>query len=127
MLVLVEQVLPDSKAGGFGLTRLWANLEWSSKDNPGPWDCGSTGRGLTMFSQSTTMSWCTRMTRLNLACVVFDILRTHPMVILGEILQLNLFFIHPNDFLHELHGRAEPSAPPDAPPVRVGSGCGMRG
>lgn len=38
MLVLVEQVLPHGKAGGFGLTRFWANLEWSFKDNPRPWD-----------------------------------------------------------------------------------------
>jgi hypothetical protein len=33
---------------------------------------------------------------------VVDILRTHPMVIIGGILQRNLFFVPPEEFLPEL-------------------------
>ena len=29
MLALVEEVLTSGKAGGFGLTRFWANMEWA--------------------------------------------------------------------------------------------------
>jgi hypothetical protein len=40
------------------------------------------------------------------ANVVMDILRTHPMVIIGGILQENPFFVPPDEFLRELHERA---------------------
>jgi hypothetical protein len=34
-----------------------------------------------------------------------DILRTHPMVIIGGMLQTNPFFVPPDDFLRELGER----------------------
>lgn len=34
-----------------------------------------------------------------------DILRTHPMVIIGGILQQNPFFVPPDEFLRELNER----------------------
>jgi hypothetical protein len=37
-----------------------------------------------------------------------DILRTHPMVIIGGLLQENPFFVSPHDFLRELRGRDHP-------------------
>ena len=40
------------------------------------------------------------------ANVVMDILRTHPMVIIGGILQQNPFFVPPDEFLRELRERA---------------------
>ena len=40
------------------------------------------------------------------ANVVMDILRTHPMVIVGGILQENPFFVPPDEFLRELRERA---------------------
>jgi hypothetical protein len=39
------------------------------------------------------------------ANVVLDILRTHPMVIIGGILQENPFFVPPAQFLLELRAR----------------------
>ena len=38
--------------------------------------------------------------------MVLDILRTHPMVIIGGILQENPFFVPPDEFLRELRERA---------------------
>ena len=40
------------------------------------------------------------------ANVVMDILRTHPMVIIGGTLQQNPFFVPPDEFLRELRERA---------------------
>ena len=40
------------------------------------------------------------------ADVVIDVLRTHPMVIIGGILQENPFFVPPDEFLRELQERA---------------------
>jgi len=37
--------------------------------------------------------------------VVVEIMRTHPMIIIGGILQENPFFVPPNEFLRELRVR----------------------
>ena len=39
------------------------------------------------------------------ATVVMDIMRTHPMVIIGGILQENPFYAPPDEFIRELHER----------------------
>lgn len=43
-----------------------------------------------------------------------DILRTHPMVILGGVLQKNPFFVPPAEFLEELRERGAYRARPTA-------------
>jgi hypothetical protein len=50
------------------------------------------------------------------ADTVIDIMRTHPMIIIGGILQHNPFFVAPNVFLHELRERraGRSTSPPTA-------------
>ena len=47
--------------------------------------------------------------------IVVDIIRTHPMIIVGGILQENPFFVPPNQFLQELCERLAhvTRSPPD--------------
>jgi hypothetical protein len=35
-----------------------------------------------------------------------DVMRTRPMVILARVLQINPFFVPPDQYLHELRGAA---------------------
>jgi len=51
-----------------------------------------------------------------------DILRTHPMVIIGGILQQNPFFVPPDEFLRELRERAGQNRPLPSPPSDGGEG-----
>jgi hypothetical protein len=37
--------------------------------------------------------------------VIVDIMRTHPMFIIGGVLQENPFFVRPDEFLRELRER----------------------
>jgi hypothetical protein len=37
--------------------------------------------------------------------IIVDIIRTHPMIIIGGILQENPFFVPPDEFLRELRER----------------------
>jgi hypothetical protein len=39
------------------------------------------------------------------AAVVMDVMRTHPMVIIGGLLQENPFYVPPDEFLAELRQR----------------------
>ena len=45
---------------------------------------------------------------------MIDIMRTHPMIIIGGILQQNPFFVPPEEFLRELRERraGQTSQPP---------------
>jgi len=37
--------------------------------------------------------------------LIMDVMRTHTMVILAEVLQVNPFFVPPDQYLHELRER----------------------
>ena len=45
------------------------------------------------------------------AGLALDVLRTHPMVIIGGVLQVNPFFVQPDEFLRELRERKERVVP----------------
>ena len=38
MIALIQEALEGGKAGGYGLTRLWANMEWALEELPGVGD-----------------------------------------------------------------------------------------
>ena len=42
------------------------------------------------------------------ASVIMDILRTHPVVLIGEVLHRNAFFVSPEKLLRELQERPSP-------------------
>jgi hypothetical protein len=44
------------------------------------------------------------------ASMVMDIMRTHPMVIIGGLMQENPFFVPPDEFLQELRARSQTAA-----------------
>jgi hypothetical protein len=84
MLALVEEVLTAGKAGGFGLTRFWANMEWALEDYPGVYDLVEYETRLNyILPKYNDVVVCTYDLTKFSARAVIDILRTHPMVIIG--------------------------------------------
>lgn len=106
MLELVEQVLSDSRARGFPLTRAVGNMEWSLEERPGVDDIVEYESRLNevLAKHGDTVLCVYDLTKFN-ATVVMDILRTHPMVIIGGILQENPFYVPPDELLRELRAR----------------------
>jgi MEDS: MEthanogen/methylotroph, DcmR Sensory domain len=108
MLALVEDVLSKGR-DQFGLTRLWANMEWSLEDFPGVDDIVEYECRLNdVTSRFEDVVVCTYDLNRFSATVVMDILRTHPQVIVGGILQENPFYVPPEQFLQELRARDAP-------------------
>lgn len=108
MLALVEEVLGRGKER-FGRTRLWANMEWSLEDFPGVDDIVEYESRLNeVTSRFDDVVVCTYDLNRFSATVVMDILRTHPQVIVGGVLQENPFYIPPEQFLGELRDRGVP-------------------
>ena len=110
MLILIQEALEKGPTLGFPLTRLIAHAEtvlWHPED----W--------------STVNEWIEYETRLNdvlprfddpVICtydanllsgsIVVDILRTHPVAIIGGLLYENPFFVPPQQFLRQVQQRS---------------------
>ena len=108
MLALVEDVLGNGRQR-FGLIRFWANMEWSLEEFPGVDDIVEYECRLNeVTARFDDVVVCTYDLNRFSATVVMDILRTHPQVIVGGILQENPFYVAPEQFLQELRARNAP-------------------
>src|SRR5712691_9184265 len=106
MLALIEEVLQSGAAAGYPLTRFVANMEWALLDKPGVDDLVEFETRVNyVLPKYDDPVICTYDLSKFSASVVMDIMRTHPVVIIGEILQENPFFVPPDEFLLELRER----------------------
>ena len=106
-LALLESILKEGRAKGYPLTRLVANMEWALEEKAGVEDIVEYESRLNYFLPNyPDPVICTYdLSRFN-AAVVIDILRTHPLVIVGGLLQENPLYVPPDQFLKELESRA---------------------
>jgi hypothetical protein len=108
MLALIEEVLQSGAAFGYPLTRLVAHMEWALLDKPGVDDLVEYETRLNyVLPKYDDPVICTYDLSKFSAGVVMDIMRTHPVVIIGEVLQENPFFVPPDQFLLELRERRQ--------------------
>jgi hypothetical protein len=106
MLELAESVLREGRDKGFAVTRLWANMEWALEDFPGVHDIVEyEARANKFLPHYPAFVVCAYDLSKFSAPVVMDIMRTHPQVIIGGILQENPFYVPPDEFLAELRHR----------------------
>jgi hypothetical protein len=106
MLALIQEVLEDGRRQKFPMTRLVANMEWALEDRPGVRDIVAYESRLNyILPQYEDTVVCTYDLGRFSASTVMDILRTHPMVIVGEVMQENPFYTPPELLLPELESR----------------------
>jgi hypothetical protein len=105
-LELIDGLLREGRARGFELTRLVAMMEWALEDKPGVNEIVEYEVRLNQMLQKHDDVVCCAydLSRFR-ASVILDILRTHPMVLIGEVLHRNPFFMPPDQFLQELRER----------------------
>ena len=106
MLALIEEVLQSGAADGYPLTRLLAHMEWALLDKPGVDDLVEYETRLNyVLPKYDDPVICTYdLTKFG-SSVAMDIMRTHPVVIIGGVLQENPFFVPPDQFLLEIKER----------------------
>lgn len=105
-LKLIEEVLEGGRTQGFPLTRLVANMEWALEDRAGVADIVEYESRLNyILPKYADPVICTYDLSRFGADVVMDIMRTHPIVIVGGVLQENPFYVPPDQFLSELAAR----------------------
>jgi DcmR-like sensory protein len=109
MLALIQEVLEDGRRQDFPMTRLVANMEWALEDRPGVADLVEYESRLNyILPKYDDTVVCTYDLGKFSAPVVMDILRTHPMVIVGDVMQENPFYTPPDELLRELESRSQP-------------------
>lgn len=106
-LALLEEVLNSGRQQGFPLSRFVAHMEWALDER------ASVDR-LLEYEARVNYVWpryadpviCAYDLARFRGDIVIDVIRTHPMIIIGGILQENPFFVEPDAFLQELRERA---------------------
>jgi hypothetical protein len=106
MLALVEEVLEAGPKRGYSRSRIIGHMEWATLDKPGIEDLVEYETRLNyLLPKYEEPVICTYDLAKHSSRVAFDILRTHPVVIVGGVLQQNPFFVPPDQFLLELRER----------------------
>jgi hypothetical protein len=106
MLKIFEKLSSGNDNGGYPLSRIVCQMDWAA-------DKQSHIDNLVEFESRVNDVWqhhedaviCVYDLAKFKADTVIDIMRTHPMVIIGGILQPNPFYVTPEEFLHELRER----------------------
>lgn len=112
MIDTIKEALDPAKKAPGTVTRLVANMEWALEDLPGVHDIVEYETRLNyVLPEYHDPVVCTYDLSRFHASVVMDIMRTHPMVIIGGILQENPFYVPPDEMLKELKERAADVAP----------------
>jgi MEDS: MEthanogen/methylotroph, DcmR Sensory domain len=101
-----EQVLQSGPAAGYAQTRFLAHMEWALVDLPGVEDLieFETRVNYVVPKYDNAVICAYDLSKFD-ASVVMDALRTHPVVIIGGLLQENPFFVPPDQFLDEIRER----------------------
>ena len=112
MLALIQEALKAGPALGFPLTRMIAHAEtavddWSSANDWVEYEM-RLNDVLPRYDDPVICTYDANLLNANLA---LDILRTHPVAIIGGVLVENSFFSRPEDFLREVRGRTAAPQP----------------
>lgn len=106
MLQAFEQIASGNASGGFPLSRIVCRMDWAAEGE-------SCIHDLIEFESRVNQVWehhddaviCTYHLGKFGGDAVIDIMRTHPMIIIGGILHRNPFFVPPAEFLQEFRER----------------------
>ncbi|WP_026354698.1 MEDS domain-containing protein [Massilia niastensis] len=102
---LLKMIAPDNAPPG-KMSRNIASMAWALEDRPGVNDIVEYEARLNQaLPEQHDPVVCTYDLSQFDATVVIDIMRTHPMVIIGGILQENPFFIPSEQMIQELEAR----------------------
>jgi DcmR-like sensory protein len=109
MLSLLPALLNDGRTRGFPITRFIADMAWVLNDPGAPdrlleFEC----RVNHALPKAGDIVICSYDLDKFGASIVIDALRTHPIVLIGGIVQRNPFYVRPEDLLKELDERESP-------------------
>jgi hypothetical protein len=107
MLALIEETMTIGRS--FGRTHVWGNMGWSLKHLPGCDDLVEYESRLNpIIDKHHDVVICAYEHGKYSASLVMDILRTHPMLLVGDELKINPLYVPTERFLDDLRQRRAP-------------------
>ena len=106
MLSWIDERLGTNAADSRPVTRVLAHMEWALLDRPGVDDLleYETRANYVLLKYKDPVICAYDRSRFG-ASAAMDVLRTHPMAIIGGVVQENPFFVPPDQFLLEIRER----------------------
>jgi hypothetical protein len=105
MLAMWQDVLSAAQHKGYTRTRLIAHMEWALEEREGVSDLIEYEARFNLIHDPRDPVICTYDLTKFSGDIIMDVLRTHPTVIVGGLLQKNPFFVPPEQFLQEIRER----------------------
>jgi len=107
MLASVEKLIQSGAAAGYALTRLVGHhMDWLFADKPAVNNLVEYEARLNhVLSEHNDAVICNYDLSKFGAAVAMDIMRTHPLLIIGGLVHENPFFVPPEQFLDEMRER----------------------
>ena len=106
MLAVFEQLASGNATHGFPLSRIVCRMDWVAQRGPSIDDVIEfESRVNDIWRRHDDAVICTYHLHQFSGDAVIDIMRTHPMVIIGGILHRNPFFVPPEQFVPEFRKR----------------------
>lgn len=103
MYRMLRDMLEGAKSGPFGRVRTCGNMSWALRNMPGTDELmhyESRVNRLTREYDCTLM--CSYDVNKFSGRAVMDVLATHPMVVMGDRVYENPYYVHPDEFLESL-------------------------
>ena len=106
MIEALKEAIAPGKAPPGKISRNIANMEWALEDVPGVHDIFEyevrLNQALPKYHDPIVCTY--DLSRFD-ASMVIDVMRTHPMVIIGGLLQENPFYVSSEEMLKEIEAR----------------------
>jgi hypothetical protein len=107
MLAMWEEELEAARRCGFPITRVVAHMEWNLEDRDGVSDLVEYEARFNLLPRTRDAVICTYDLTKYSGDFMVDVMRTHPMVIMGGVLWANPFYVPPEELLRELRSRRD--------------------
>jgi hypothetical protein len=110
MLASVEKIIQSGAGAGYARTKLVGHhMDWPFLDQPAVKNLVEYEAPLNgLLSKYDDPVVCNYDSSKFGASVALDIMRTHPLVMIGDLLRENPFFVPPDQFLDEMRERRPP-------------------
>jgi hypothetical protein len=107
MLAMIDWVLTDSRKRGFPRTRFYGSMVWAVENQLSLKDflCFEARVNDVISKHEDPVACGYDLTRFDGPTIV-DAMRTHPTLVIGDVIQQNPFYIQPDEMIAEVRGRS---------------------
>lgn len=106
MLAAVDAVIAAGVADGYPRMRIMGNMAWTLKGNPGTEQVLEfESRVNDVLSRTGQLAVCVYDTSKISGALMIDILRSHPLTLIGNVVHENPFYVPPAELVAQLAAR----------------------